>query len=388
VRSALALTVVVGCSFQPGLAPSDDAAALDDAPDRDADIDAPSDTSDPGCFGKNPFTICLATQPTSDVTLPMAIDTGDTGTDSCTSIGGTIAQVGSVEVCAIAGTHITAAGTIVGVFGPRPLVLVATESIDVTTTSFDLTSRTAGTSSDGPNANPPQCTTDATQNGASSMGAASGGAGGTFGTKGSDGGGAASGNVAGGVAKAPPTTFDLLRGGCPGGAGAAGTANSATVAGGSGGGVVYLVARNAITISGTINASGGGGRGGDGSRGGGSGGGSGGMIVLHAPLLSLSAGARVFANGGGGGGGAGQTFTDGSNGADPISADTAALGGIASGPDGTNGGAGAFKATPAGTVTAAAQGGAGGGGGGAGVIRILSGQSVAPINVSPTPIVD
>lgn len=380
----LVLVLAAGCSFQHGtLAPGDGGGS--DGP-IDADIDAEPDAFDPNCFGKSPFTVCLQSVPTADRTLPMAINTASTGPDNCTASGGAIGMVSGVEACVIAGANLIAGGTIVGVFGPRPLVLVATDTITVTTTNFDITSRTSGTPSDGPNANPPQCMADATLDGTSGMGGAGGGAGATFGGKGSDGADAVAGAIAGGVAKDPPATYDVLRGGCRGGTGAAGTSTSA--AGGSGGGAVYLVARSAIMITGTINASGAGGLGGVGSRGGGGGGGSGGMIVLHAPTLSLGVAARVFANGGGGGGGAGQTLVDGGNGGDAITADTAASGGVASGNDGTSGGAGAFKSTAPGTPGEAAQGGGGGGGGGVGVIRILSGQSVAPINVSPAPILN
>jgi hypothetical protein len=65
----------------------------------------------------------------------------------------------------------------------------------------------------------------------------------------------------------------------------------------------------------------------------------------------------------------------------------AATAGVRSASEGSDGGTGAFKSTAAGASTQAQLGG-GGSGGGVGVIRILSGQTVAPINVSPTPIVN
>jgi hypothetical protein len=383
VRCLVLAAVSAGCSFPPGVLPPSDGGAID-AP-LDAAIDAPPDAFDPNCFGKSPFTVCLATSPSAPITLPTAVNTSANGNNNCSSIGGATGMVSGVEVCVIAGTSITVSGTLVGVFGSRPLVLVATDTITVSTTSFDITSRSSGTPSDGPNANPPQCNSDATLDGANANMGGGGGAGGTFGSKGGNGGTGANGNSAAGIAKDPPSTFDVLRGGCPGGRGGAG--NSTKSNGGSGGGALYMVARTAIDVTGTINASGGGGFGGEGPRGGGGGGGSGGMIVLHAPTLSLGAASRVFANGGGGGGGAAVPSTDGGNGSDPITADTPAGGGIATTLDGSNGGAGAFKSTPAASANPATHGG-GGGGGGVGVIRILSGQTVAPINVSPTPIVN
>jgi hypothetical protein len=349
----------------------------------DAEIDAPPDAFDPKCFGKAPFTICLQALPTTSVSLPMAVNTGNSGSGNCTSIGGAVLMVSGVEACVIAGTDVNVTGTLVGVFGPRPLVLLATGTINVSASKFDITSRTADPTSDGPNANPPQCMPVVAQNGTGANGGAGGGAGGSFGGKGGDGGDGSGGSTAGGIAKQADTMFDVLRGGCRGGSGAAGQAGTAS--GGSGGGAVYLAAQTTITISGSINASGAGGFGADGPRGGGGGGGSGGMIVLYAPMLTIAPAARVFANGGGGGGGAGNGTTNGSDGTDPITAEAPAGGGLAGDIQGTPGGTGAFKATTAGSATTAAQGG-GGGGGGVGVIRVLSGQSVAAINVSPSPI--
>jgi hypothetical protein len=370
--------LLAACKFEHGFTRDAGSGPIDVI---DADIDAPPDAFDPKCFGKAPFTICLQDLPTTPVSLPMAVNTGNSGSGNCASIGGAVLMVSGVEACVIAGTDVNITGTLVGVFGPRPLVVLATGAINVSTSKLDITSRTADPTSDGPNANPPQCMPP--QNGTGANGGAGGGAGGSFGSKGGDGGAGSGGNAAGGIAKAGDTTFNVLRGGCRGGSGGAGQASTAN--GGSGGGAVYLAAQTTITISGTINASGAGGFGADGPRGGGGGGGSGGMIVLHAPMLMIAPAARVFANGGGGGGGAGNAITNGGDGTDPITAEAPAAGGLAGDIQGTPGGTGAYKATAAGSATSAAQGG-GGGGGGIGVIRILSGQSVAAINVSPTPI--
>ncbi|HEY5944398.1 MAG TPA: hypothetical protein VIV40_02860 [Kofleriaceae bacterium] len=374
------MLLVAACKFEHGA--GGDAGVSDVV---DAEIDAMPDAPDPNCFGKTPFLVCLQTLPTVSFTMPMAVNTSSTGMSSCPVLGGEVKTVGGVESCVIAGVDITIDAANVGVFGARPLVVVATGTISISSPSFDITSRSAMPASDGPNANPPQCSTDASRDGTSATGGGGGGAGGSFGGKGSNGGGGAGAATSGGVAASLDPSFNMLRGGCRGGTGGAGQSTTAT--GGSGGGAVYIASQTAINITGSINASGAGGFGGQGPRGGGGGGGSGGMIVLYAPTLTVGAAARIFANGGGGGGGAGNSTNDGSPGSDAIAPDTAAPGGIAGDIQGTAGGSGAFKSVPAGVVAGAAQGG-GGGGGGVGVIRILSGQSVPAINVSPAPILN
>ena len=123
------LVVLAGCSFQHGVLPATGDGGSDGA--LDAAIDAPSDAPDPRCFGKSPFTVCVPTLPTSDVILPMSVNTSSNGPNNCGTSGGVVTMVGSVEVCAIAGTNITVSGTVVGVSGTRPLVLVATDPITV-----------------------------------------------------------------------------------------------------------------------------------------------------------------------------------------------------------------------------------------------------------------
>jgi hypothetical protein len=346
-------------------------------------IDMPLDMFDARCFGKAPFTTCLSMPPTSSVTLPQNINTDSTGQFNCTASGGTVELIGTsaVEACVFAGTTVNASGSIIGVFGSRPLVVLSSGNLNVSTPNFDISSGSGG---NGPNANPADCAPAMNMNGQSSGNGGGGGAGGSFGARGGEGGVGGSGVLSGGTAKPADTAFNKLRGGCAGGQGAG---PSGAAAGGAGGGAVYLVARGTLTIDGTINASGAGGTGGQGPRGGGGGGGSGGMVVLHATNLNVNVVGRVFANGGGGGGGAGASGTNGGAGADPTVADVGAMGGQRGDIQGAPGGTGGFKATVASDGTAAVQG-AGGGGGGVGVIRILSGQSPAPLTVSPTPILN
>lgn len=375
----LTLLLVGACGFPHGRLPGD--GGVDDAPDSaiDADIDAPND---PRCFGKTPMVVCLQSLPTIELTLPMRINTGDNGADNCAAVGGTVLPVGSAEACVLSGANVFIDTTARYVLGTRPLIVIATDSMSVSTPNFDITSRTNPTPSDGPNANPTDCMPMAFQNGTSGgNGGAGGGAGGAFGTKGGSGGSGGAGLYAGGTAANPPLAFDKLRGGCRGGSG--GDGNAGVAAGGSGGGAIYLIARNELAITGTINASGAGGFGAA-NRGGGGGGGSGGMIVLHAGSLTIGPAARLIANGGGGGGGAGNG-SGGNDGADALTAETAALGGPATSANATSGGNGAFKTTAATSPGGAAHGG-GGGGGGAGVIRVLSGQSIPALNTSPAAI--
>jgi len=372
MRVVLILVAASACDFTPG-------ELLDSGIDSDRPIDMP-EMMDPLCFGKMPLRMCLQALPSAPVTLAPSINTGDSAATKCTAVDGIVVMLGDVEVCAIAGTDVTIMGAMVGVGGPRPLVVAATNNIDVTATNFDITSGQGG---NGPNANPLDCDTTGT-NGASDSSRGGGGAGGSFGGKGGDGGAGGTGTAAGGTAQSIATSFDKLRGGCPGGTGAAGS--GATAAGGSGGGVVYLVAKNEIHVSGLINASGAGGKGGIASRGGGGGGGSGGMIVLFAPTLTIDATARIFAHGGGGGGGASNSV-DGGVGGDGLVFDATASGGSAGGSTATAGGNGAFDSVGAGQPGTATDG-AGGGGGSVGVIRVLSGQTITAANASPTPILN
>jgi hypothetical protein len=199
----------------------------------------------------------------------------------------------------------------------------------------------------------------------------SGGAGGSYATKG---GRSSSAEVYGDPALVP------LLGGMRGRSG--GVSNG----GGGGGGAVQITAGARIEVAGVINAGGGGGAGGASSwsSSGGSGGGSGGAVLLEAPVVVVT-GAVVAAGGGGGGGGGTSGYGgDGNNGGT-----SRAWGGA--GRDGAgcplygyvsggSGGAGAFGAEPAswggssdydsrciGNVSFVGEGG---GGGGLGRIRI------------------
>ncbi|HET9625974.1 MAG TPA: hypothetical protein VFP84_31655, partial [Kofleriaceae bacterium] len=293
--------------------------------------------------------VCLAAAPTAAVTLAAGatINTSVTTAGNCSELQ---AQPGGGSVCIIAGTTITlASGGTVRAIGGNPIVLVAAQTISIAGT-LDASSHAGETVGGAPvlgagarsatdcNAIGTDGTIGQNDNGGS------GAAGGSFGTAGGAGGNGKNGTTHGVPAAAQSPT--RLVGGCPGGKGGDGAGTGGGSAGGAGGGAVYLSARQALSVTGKIIASGAGGLGGtDGmfSSGGGGGGGSGGMIGLEAPQITVSG--SIFANGGGGGGGGGSQPTDnGKPGADPIAATTAASGGGGGGGGGGAGGAGSTTA--------------------------------------------
>lgn len=335
--------------------------------------DAPRDTA-PGCFGVGlVHDVCLMPAPTAELIIAAdrTVSTAMVGNGNCDEI---IAQPGGgASLCLITARALTIASTarLTGL-GPNPLLLVATETMTIDGT-IDVASR-LGAPSPGAGADT-ACASASGRDATQIDGAGGGGAGGSFGTTGGDGGTGRTPNQAtpGGVAAnaQPPTT---LRGGCSGGQGGEADGGGGDGAGGAGGGAVYLIAGTALTVSGTINASGSGGaQGTDGlyASGGAGGGGSGGMIGLDAPSITITG--MVFANGGSGGGGGGnEPNRHGQPGSTPTSALTAAAGGAGGTGGGGRGGAGSVL----GDAGEGANNGTnpycsgGGGGGGAGVIRV------------------
>ncbi|MGE0547968.1 MAG: hypothetical protein AB7O24_00695 [Kofleriaceae bacterium] len=279
------------------------------------------------------------------------------------------------------------AGATLRVIGERALILASWSTIDIAGT-IDVSSSFGGGA--GAGANPMGVSTTGAMTGCVTHAAASapanqggGGGGGGGGYHGVGGRGAdantdsnvGAGGTGGGAIAIVATN---LLGGCPGGAGGAG--NHPGGVGGNGGGAVQLTARQAILVSGKINAGGSGGAGGVGApdsdpagqgNGGGGGGGSGGTIGLEAPMITVNG--VLAANGGGGGGGA-DNGTGGPGAAGGLLT-TAAAGG--QGGDGVNGQGGAGSSSTS-LVGAAGTGdpndGGGGGGGAAGYI-VLRGQN-------------
>ena len=333
--------------------------------------DAP-DTPD-GCLGTGAWIVCPPEPPTAQLSLATTLDT--TNDTHCKSDPSAWSKHQD-DACIVIATDITVGS--LTVTGPRPLVLVATGGITITTL-LDVSSQiTAGRK--GPYTPSAACmSTDGSVDTAGG-----GGGGGSFGLVGGLGGSVNSNNAtrgtSGPIAQAP---VEKLRGGCPGGNGGIAAASGKR---GDGGGAVYLLAGGAITIQGRINASGAGGGGATGQKAGGGGGGSGGMIVLAGASITTQTGVLIFANGGGGGGGS-DNGTAAMPGKDPTMPMSAAMGGAAGGGAGRGGAPGGFVTTPAGQGTDApgTNGGAGGGGGGVGVIRVISGGGLGPALVSPSP---
>ncbi len=366
------LVVLAACKFSAGTGSGPGDGSVDVMPLVDA---APPDAMDPNCFGSGAFYVCVQAVPAGPVRLM-----GAYSTTTCAAPGA-VAMIGNTPVCAIVGNVLELkGGDTFGIGGNKPLVLIAVDDIlingtlDVASTVGDI----------GPGGNLAECNSTSLA-GMGNVSGGGGGAGGSFGSKGGNGGNG--GGAAGGVATAAVTgPVTILRGGCPGGEGGPGTVvTPANV--GPGGGAVYLVARDKIEITGSINASGGGGSATVAGKNGGYGGGSGGMIVFHAGMLDVRTGAKLLANGGGGGAGSGNS-SGGAAGSDPDPADpvtTPAPGGSTSTSGAQPGGDGAAGTTAAMPGSPNGGGGGGGGGGGHGVVRVLKGGSIPAAQVSPSP---
>lgn len=305
----------------------------------------------------------------------------DTSVDSsCSKVVPADDATGFPELCVISAATIeVASGATLRATGSRPLVLAASETIQILGT-IDASSKRATTvgnqpESLGAGAESAPCAAFARAVVDDQEGA-SGGAGGSL-RGGAGAGGKGRFVVLEGLPNPVMETakLDVLRGGCRGQAGgsSAGRANGgAGGAGGAGGGSVYLVSKMRIQIqlAGAITVNGAGG-GGAAIQAGGGGGGSGGLIVLEAPTI-LHVG-RISANGGGGGAGGfdnGLMIGPGGPGADGAVGNAAAAGGTnpSTMGHGASGAANSFDAASAGADSA---GGGGGGGGGVGRIHVL-----------------
>lgn len=163
------LIALVGCSFQapdPGPGPGGDDGPL-----------PPGDLAGVSCVGEDTYVACFPT-PTVGVTLPSTVDTDSSICAAEMPIG----WMGQPDSCFIVGTTITASGT--SVFGSRPLMLWATDSITITG-DIDVASHRGGKT--GPGAPGAACQAFGSPPTTNAQGAG-GGAGGTFRTKGGNGG--------------------------------------------------------------------------------------------------------------------------------------------------------------------------------------------------------
>jgi len=380
-RACWLLAIVGACSWDKGITGG---ASVDggDAPSGDGTI---VDMAQPGdarmCFGTF-VNICLTTLPTSD----LSVDTDrDVNTDTgCPFV---FDQGTGSTLCGVVARNITINARLRG-NGPRPLVVLATESLTISATGIiDVGSYRetpgmtivdiigAGAASGSSLCGSPSA--GGSDNSGGTLGGG-GGAGGSFAGKGGAGArGVLGGGGSAGAAATAPGVPSYMRGGCRGTSGGSGGGNEVGAAG-YGGGAVLVIAGAAINNAGHVRAGGEGGYGG-GSESGGGGGGSGGMIVLDAASIMNSG--ILNANGGGGGEGGGMT---GGQIAPSAYAGTSAAPGGSNNVNGGDGGDGSWAATLTGSPGSTGNNGGGAGGGGAGVIRIYPAQALGGI-VSPNP---
>jgi hypothetical protein len=296
-------------------------------------------------------------------------------------------QVSGGNACLIYATSVAIRlGATLSATGSRPLAIASTSTLTVDG-AIDVASHDAQR---GPAANAAACSFTATP--ASDSGGGAGGAGGSFGQAGGDGGSGDANDNGVPVGSAAPgrrgatSAVSALRGGCRGQAGGdegGGGLHGVGGEGGDSGGALYLFARDRISVSGSIRATGAGGAGGGGMSGGG-GGGSGGMVVIESGQVVVSG--QISANGGGGGQGGGTNGilripgNPGRHGALGTAAAPGGSGALLGDPGfGPGGSGGAGTAAAAGT---SADFGGGGGGGGAGIIVVRGAAQVSGV-VSP-----
>jgi hypothetical protein len=379
MRGIAVYALLASCAFRAGAAGGGDGGLRDGsgAGEGSPQLDAPTDSMLGACIVVPDLAIDLCPMNPAGGALEIAASVSlhtDDGTTmpNTPGIACTMMMGGSAPmVCAVmAATIKLDTGATLSAFGGKPLVLLATQSIDLEGT-IDVASHVGPGGQVGAGQPHPGCIPGTNPNNDG------GGQGGSYGTTAGNGGDAdgapGSGGSSGGI-----LTIASLAGGCPGAPGDGGAM------GGAGGGAVFLATPTlVIGGAGAIDASGASGRGGAAGKKGGGGGGSGGTIAITVGTLLLDAGAQLFANGGHGGGG--SSASAGDDGTDPTGPASGGGDGLASGSGGA-GGAGAFRgsAAVAGSAGTGGNDGGGGGGGGAGAIYIRPTTSDA--NISPAPI--
>jgi len=383
VRGTWAFVLVSSaCGFSPH-ATEDGAIVVGDSR-KDADMvvaDALPD-SPPGeiCFGTLAYDrICYlaANVPSGTKTYQtvQGIDTDDGPTcNGNTNLASTIPG----NPCIVAAASIALSlNADLGVFGSRPLILLATGPSGITIGAGTDIDAGANSTSGGPGS-PDHCngTTAATQK--------SGAFGGSFLALGGKG-GLGDGNPAGSKGLPAPVLAmpAMLQGGCPGGIGG----NSDATSPADGGGAIALVAMT-LTIDGIVAAGGAGGTTPEQDQAGGNGGGAGGMIVLDA--LAITGTGELNAKGGGGAEGkGGNVSSSGRPGFYPTNRTEDGLGGstvMSSGGDGGHGGP--FLDATAAITNVGEDGKPGttaGGGGGGGAAGLVLTKSALPIMLVSNP---
>ncbi len=313
----------------------------------------PDDPPGQFCVGTFPIRPCFASEPTDTISLAVGFNT-DTSCPAPMVLDGR-------PVCVLAGGAVTISNT-AQFAGSQPLVIVGVTSITVNfNATLDLSSSKQVGVRIGAGAQPQAC-----QGSTSPSNTQDGAAGGSFASKGGNGGKGSGGRMGGVAETAQQIEF---RGGCEG---ADGPLNNF---GGPGGGAVYLIS-DIATIDGKIRATGGGG---EGIVGGGGGGGSGGYIGIDAATVILGSTALLVATGGGGAGGGcmgspGGTGRDADTGSNIVAAGGLGADADPSGDGGIGGSINNVNAN-AGVESLGASCAGGGGGGGVGTIQFFQGRT-------------
>lgn len=351
------------------------------------------DGANSNCLGTGLLTELCAPAGTTDLILEGTF----INTDQCATFPNARLRNDPAPHCAIFAPSIQVNGAGLRAIGDLPLVLVSDSTIVVDGT-LDVGSHTdARGRGAGGNANCPGTSSPGdpgTISNPNTFGGAGGAGGSCQGSGGSGGNGEKIGAPSAGGVPGMPQPFSL-RGGCAGGTGGNDGSDSPSGAGpaGDGGGVIYLVARNTISLTnnGIILANGAGGRGGGQDAGGGGGGGAGGLIVFDTPSILSSGGMPIVCATGGGGGGGAELNTigrDGQDGCLSIDAMSPGVGGKGGSDNSVEGRGGDGGTTLAGGNGNPSVDGGGGGGGGTGFIRVFNATNPENLglNVSPAPI--
>jgi len=358
----------LSCDTGVGLCASHGACAPSDG--NSGRMDGGSGSGSAACWSYTPtnYMPCASGFPPAQV-FPNGLTTIDTASAACT--------YGNGDICLYHYQSVSITAPL-GVTGPRPLIIVSDQDINVmANVTFDGTVTMGGPSCNAPTV-------------ANAMKLGAGGGGGGYGAPGAPGGAGSGVTAPSGGSAFGSGSLDPLFPGCPGAKG--GTGGSGTIGGGAGagGGAIELSAYGMVRVitGATVSADGSGGGPGAGSgsgsgsaAGGGGGGGTGGAVLLEGAMVNVAGSVCAVGGGGGEGGPFSGSAVPGGNGGGCVSGSAGSTG---VGAGGVGGGSSAPGAgSPAGTVI-----GGGGGGGSIGRIRIhgANGASTTGATIVPPPV--
>ncbi|MEP6865492.1 MAG: hypothetical protein ABJE66_33035 [Deltaproteobacteria bacterium] len=296
--------------------------------------------------------------------------------------GGVVAQASAPSICVIRNSTITIAAsgslTIEGLvtMSGRPIAFVADSDIDISGTIDG----SAHTSKNGPGGGSFYSGTSFPTTG-STVGGVGGAGGATNGGDGATGnsmsGGADGGAMNGGSPTMNPALVSAFFGGASTLRASGGTDD--TYFAGGGGAVMLISCHGTVSVSGTINVSGGGGIGGTVNLFPfpATGGGAGGNLVIQGRNVSVTG--KIFSNGGAGGGGWHPNGSQGQFGSDGLMASLPAVCMNSGDGSGTGGNGGYGATTPSDGLHPTSNGsGPGGGGGSVGFLQVYTPAGVSP----------